>query len=54
MAAPVRVRNPLGLVSWVSAEQAERLLRIPGWELVQDEPTKPAKKPARKSRRKGG
>jgi len=53
MTAPVRVRNPLGLVSWVSAEQAERLLRIPGWERVEDEP-KPAKKPARKGRRKDG
>lgn len=42
---PVRVTNPNGVTSWVSAEQAERLLTLPGWKRAE-----PAKKPARKGR----
>ena len=50
MGSPIRVRNPHGLISWVSAEHAEALLRQPGWERVEDAPkpkTQRGRKPAR-------
>ncbi|WP_287418157.1 hypothetical protein [Oceanithermus sp.] len=46
----VRVTNPSGVTSWVTAEQAEALLKQPGWKkaAAKEDPKKGADKDPKK------